>query len=297
MSVKLDGLKAASADRINAFGLAHGETTGGAVSNGEPGDQLQRSGPADSPRTGSPGQAGTFPYPSMPDGWSPLVWPPNWLADAVTRARQDAEKRSLLELEIERRTSFLRHRLQEIDAFFAERKIDRLELDEDNLEAAMRRCGSSPWVAEAASITTIAALVAGPNSPSQQFRQNVAYWGRDRVLSADGSVVRFDVNGMSSSRATPAAAVLVLEEAKARGWKEIQVAGPRAFRRLVIETARKMDYDLAIHDKALLLPAGGRKGRKLVPSSPRFTNGDVDAPAAPGDPAGSRTGQPAPGIG
>lgn len=188
-----------------------------------------------------------------PPGYHPVLpWPPARLVDRVAKAGRDEATRQKLREEIERHCAFLRRRLEEIDRSFKESRADRKSLPK-RVRNRLRENGHDEEAINAAETTMIASLFLNPQGATSNFAQNAHFISRNRVRTFDGAKLSYSEKGVKLNRMTEQGIALLIEEARARNWKSIEVRGPAAFRKAVIQAARAAAMDIPVHERGLFV--------------------------------------------
>lgn len=304
-----DNIRAVEPEIVDTFGQGPDDVAGLIAQT----DPSEGSGPAHDGFEGAMGPVDDDPFPAAPvkadeaqdpllrrpDGFHPvLAWPPQWLADAVRRAQADKAARRALEQEIAKRVGFVARRVDAVDRYFTGHKVRQRKMSR-RLQEHLREQGHDDRAIAAAAVTTIGALISSPDAPSRQFLQNSAFWSRDRVLTRDGAIVRYAVDSVETNKVTRNAAALLLEEARSRGWSEVHVSGPAAFRKMVMDEAREMDFPLPVVERTMkksLRDTFFKKGspRRWATGPVGFQDAVSPPKGASAAPASSSAGGPSP---
>lgn len=234
-----------------------------------------------------------------PAGYHPVLpWPPALLVERVRQVGNDGVRRQKLREEIERHCSFVRRQIEKVDRRFRESDSDRVRMS-DRMRDRLRRNGHDEEAIRAAQVTMIASLFLNPQGVSPAFAESAHFISRNRVRTFDGAKLTYTDQGVKVNRMTEQAIALLLEEAKARKWKSIEVRGPAAFRKAVIQAARRQAMDIPIHETGLLVRRTRWARRPTHIPAP---NGAADAPETSRDDAVKKADparkdvQPAPGL-
>jgi hypothetical protein len=207
---------------------------------------------------------------ARPKHWPPhMTWPPASVREAMeamTPAERDEVIKGLRE-----RSAAMRLRSKQIHEWLVQR-------------------GSSPKLkrpADHASHGVMFASLLSPKGVDSSLSSTVLSWGHTRVTTQDGGIVAASERGIRAIKASQQAALVLVMEARARGWDSIDVTGTREFKRMVATAAQQ--YGIPVYSRNLL----GRRtiiasGMMPPPPDAEFKRGPYHPEKDPGAPAARR---------